>query len=60
MASASYLRSEARKVAESAPNPSTRELAEIVTQLCDLCDNLEKKTKNAYDEARRAKREAMK
>jgi len=60
MASASYLRSEARKVSESANDPATSKLAEIVTQLCDLCEVLERKTKEAYDEARRAKREARK
>ena len=56
----SYLESEARKIAQAAEDPVVVKLAKIVEQLCDGCDDLEKATKKAHDEAKRAMREAKK
>jgi len=56
----SYLENEAREISQSSGDPTVAKLAHIVEQLCDICDDLEKKTKEAHDEARRATRAAKK
>jgi hypothetical protein len=58
--SVSSLRHEARQISEAAGDTAIAKLAGIIEQLCIVCDDLEKKTKEALAEAKRAKREARK
>jgi len=56
----SYLRNEAHQIGQGSNDPTVAKLAKLVGQLCDKCDDLERETKKAYDEAKRAKRETRK
>jgi hypothetical protein len=60
MPSISYLRSQAHDIGEMSNDPNVAKLAKIIEQLCDVCVDLERKTKEAHDDAKRAKREARK
>jgi hypothetical protein len=60
MPSISTLRSGAHNIAETSQHPDVAKLAGIIEQLCGICAELEQKTKEAYEEAKRAKREARK
>jgi hypothetical protein len=60
MPSFSYLRIEADKIGRVSQDPSVAKFAQIVRPPCDECDGLDKNTKAAQDEAKRAKREAKK